>query len=148
MPNAFKSVSSGPDNKWCFLASFGSVMQRSQIVAYNIKCIKHIVQILNLGNRTKSAKCHTNTLTNNGCFPYTGICNARFAIFFLQAFQTLVYITNSTRIFAKNKDFRVFVQQGIKIIPNDGACIYQFGIVAVNGFYFGYIYGRSTGFVI
>src|SRR5690606_3062465 len=119
MPNAFKSVPSGPDNKWCFLASFGSVMQRSQIVAYNIKCIKHIVQILNLGNRTKSAKRHTNTLTNYGCFPYAGVCNTRFTILFLQAFQPLVYITYSTRVFSKNEYFRMFVQQGIKIIPNN-----------------------------
>ncbi len=73
MPNAFEPVAAGPDDYRSGLSPCGSVPEGSQIVAHSLETVKQIIQVLYLCNRPEAAKCHANTLTQDGRFPDTGI---------------------------------------------------------------------------
>src|SRR5690606_40795619 len=74
--------------------------------------------------------CHTNSLTQNSRLPNTGIRHTQFSVFFLQTFQTLVYISDMSGIFSENQRFRISGKNVVKVISQYNSCIY-FGRIIV-----------------
>src|SRR5690554_4955158 len=119
MPNSFQPVTACAYNQRCFLTTFGTVMQCSQIIRHNLKGIKQIIKVLNLCNRSQSTHCHSNSLTEISSFPYTCITYSYRAKSFLHALHALVYSTYFTHVFTKGEHFGVFCEKSSKIVAQN-----------------------------
>ena len=124
-------MTTGSNNEGNSLLANGTVEVRGQIVAEGVQAIQNIIEVLNLSNGTKSAQCHSNSLTNNGRFSDSGIENTGRSKQLLKSFSTLIYISNFTYIFSKQYDFMVFLKESFKIIADDDTAVHFFYFIGI-----------------
>lgn len=124
-------MAASADYKRSLLASCGPPAQGGAVVRKNLQGIKQVVQVLNLGNRAKSAHGQTNALTSNSRLANSRIRDANAAKFRLHAFKALVDVANVPDVFAKNHGLWVSGKEGLKIVAQNHPTVDQ-GAFAVN----------------
>ena len=128
MPHSLEAVAASADYKRSLLASCGPPAQGGAVVRKNLQGIKQVVQVLNLGNRAKSAHGQTNALTSNSRLANSRIRDANAAKFRLHAFKALVDVANVPDVFAKNHSLWVSGKEGLKIVAQNHPTVDQGGL--------------------
>ena len=128
MPHSLEAVAASADYKRSLLASCGPPAQGSAVVRKNLQSIKKVVQVLNLGNRAKSAHGQTYALTGDGRLSNSRIRDANAAEFRLNAFKALVDVAYVPDVFAKNHELWIPGKKLLKIVAQNHPTVDQGGL--------------------
>ena len=128
MPHSLEAVAASADYKRSLLASCGPPAQGGAVVRKNLKGIQQVVQVLNLGNRAKSAHGQTYALTGNGRLSNSRIRDANAAEFRLNAFKALVDVAYVPDVFAKNHELWIPGKKLLKIVAQNHPTVDQGGL--------------------
>ena len=115
MPDPFQPVAACTDNQRGFLASFGTVLKRCKVITDYLQTVKQVIKILDFGDRPKAPHSKPDSLSDDRCFPDTGISDPEVTIFGLQSFQCLVNASDISYIFAEDQCIRVCGKNRVKV---------------------------------
>ena len=116
VPNAFQSMTSCSNDDRCFLATRSAIAHRRCIIAQNLQRIIQVIQILNLCDGSESPQRESDSLPSNGALPNPCVRYPQLTKLLLHALHGLIHPSNSTCIFSKRDQFRVFLEKSLKIL--------------------------------
>ena len=99
-------------------------MQTRQIIAECRMRIYQVVQILDFCNGAEAAHSHSDSLSNDCCFTYSGIGNTMGTIFFIHSPHSLIHIAQFSGILPKSYQRWVFAEKNIEIAAKDFRAVY------------------------
>ena len=127
-------MSPGADNERSLLAARGAITHSGEVIPHDLEGIVQVIEVLNLGDWTKTPHGHSNALSQNGAFPNARIAHADIPKLLLHAFHHLIHPADAPRVLSKRQDPRISTKHGLKIALKD--------LTAIEHFRFGRIRGR------
>ena len=123
MPDTFKTVTTGPHNDRSFLSATRAPLHGRKVVTHQLKCIEHIIEVLHFRDRSKTAHCHTDGLSQNGDFADSGVTDPEVPILRLKTGKPLIHIAKLSDVFAEGNNAWITFQRCIEAGIHDLASV-------------------------
>src|SRR5689334_8618792 len=107
MPDAFQAMAARADDDRRLLPTGGAPAQRGQIVREDLQRIEDVVEILDLGDRTKAAHGRTDRLSGDGALADSRVHHPPHSMLFLEPEASLVDVAELADVFAEDDEARI-----------------------------------------
>jgi hypothetical protein len=119
VPDAFEAMPPRADDGGCLLPAGAAPARRSEVVRHDLQRVQHVIEVLDLRDRPKSAERRADGLTQDRRFANSGVGDADGTVLFLQARASLVDVAELADVLAEDDDSRIALQREVETVVDD-----------------------------